>query len=82
MLDAKEKARLSWHCRRGMLELDLILQRFMEHGGIDKLTEQELKSFNLLLSYTDPELFSWLMGHDEPQDEELSTIVAIIRNNN
>ncbi len=81
MLDAKEKARLSWHCRRGMLELDLILQRFME-SGLHKLTKEEIKAFDLLLSCTDPELFSWLMGHEDPQDEELSTIVTIIRNNN
>ena len=81
MLDAKEKARLSWHCRRGMLELDLILQRFME-SGINKLSKEEIKAFDLLLNCTDPELFSWLMGYEDPQDEELSTIVTIIRNNN
>jgi len=61
MLDVREKARLTWHCRRGMLELDLILQRFMD-AKIDELNEQELNSFDLLLNYTDPELFSWLMG--------------------
>lgn len=81
MLDTKEKARLFWHCRRGMLELDLILQHFME-TGFNNLTKEEIKSFDLLLSCTDPELFSWLMGHEDPQDEELSAIVTIIRNNN
>ncbi|MBL7478835.1 succinate dehydrogenase assembly factor 2 [Legionella bononiensis] len=80
MLDAREKARITWHCRRGMLELDLILQRFLEQG-LDLLNENELKSFDLLLSCTDPELFSWLMGHTEPEDTELNEIVTIIRNN-
>ncbi len=81
MLDVKEKAKLAWHCRRGMLELDLILQRFLEQK-VDHLSIQELAAFNSLLSCTDPELFAWLMGHDDPQDKELKEIVTIIRNNN
>lgn len=81
MLDVHERARLTWHCRRGMLELDLLLQHFLEHG-LDKLTAHEVKLFDSLLSCTDPELFAWLMGHDEPVDEELNQIVTIIRNCN
>lgn len=81
MLPSKEKARLAWHCRRGMLELDLILQRFLEHQ-FDHLTEEERDALNQLLNCTDPELFSWFMGHEEPQDEELIKIVSLIRNCN
>lgn len=80
MLKPTDKARLSWHCRRGMLELDLILQRFFERQ-IDSLSEEHIHSFDFLLSSTDPELFAWLMGHEEPQDPRLKEIVAIIRNN-
>ncbi|BCA95499.1 hypothetical protein TUM19329_18600 [Legionella antarctica] len=64
-----------------MLELDLILQRFLQEG-IGKLTDNEIKTFDLLLNSTDPELFAWLMGHEDPQDKELYEIVSIIRNNN
>ena len=78
MLDAREKARLSWHCRRGMLELDLILQDFLQKK-LDQLTIEELELFDSLLSCTDPELFAWLMGHEEPQDTELQSIVRLIR---
>jgi antitoxin CptB len=80
-LNAREKAKLEWNCRRGMLELDLILQRFLERH-LDCLSAQELKAFNSLLCCTDPELFSWLMGHEDPQDKELKEIVTIIRDNN
>lgn len=79
MLDAREKARLAWHCRRGMLELDLILQRFLEQG-LDKLSADELNAFDSLLSCTDPELYAWLMGQMDPEDNELKAIVTIIRN--
>lgn len=78
MLDAREKARLTWHCRRGMLELDLILQRFLEKH-LDQLSEHELERFDALLSCTDPELFAWLMGHQEPELTEFKEIVALIR---
>lgn len=79
MLDAREKARLAWHCRRGMLELDLILQRFLEQG-LDKLSADELNAFDSLLSCTDPELYAWLMGQIDPEDNELKAIVTLIRN--
>lgn len=79
MLDVREKARLAWHCRRGMLELDLILQRFLEQG-LDKLSADELNAFDSLLSCTDPELYAWLMGQLDPEDNELKAIVTIIRN--
>ncbi len=79
MLDAREKARLAWHCRRGMLELDLILQRFLEQG-LDKLSKDEIRAFDSLLSCTDPELYAWLMGQMDPEDNELKAIVTLIRN--
>ncbi|MDR3502572.1 MAG: succinate dehydrogenase assembly factor 2 [Legionella sp.] len=78
-MDAREKARLAWHCRRGMLELDLILQRFLEQG-LDKLSADELNAFDSLLSCTDPELYAWLMGQIDPEDNELKAIVTLIRN--
>lgn len=81
MLDPKEKARLSWHCRRGMLELDLMLQAFLEQQ-IDNLSPSQLKSFDLLLTQIDPLLFAWLMGHEEPQETEFKELVALIRHSN
>lgn len=81
MIDVTERARFVWHCRRGMLELDLILQRFMKHS-FDELSAEEIRKFDALLSCTDPELFAWFMGHESPEDNELLEIVTIIRNKN
>ena len=78
MLDAIEKSRLAWHCRRGMLELDLILQSFL-HLGLDSLDDRQIEAFDALLDNTDPELYAWLMGHEDPHNKELSEIVTIIR---
>lgn len=79
MLDKAKKSRLIWHCRRGMLELDLILGRFI-NTRLDQLNEDQLQQFEALLEYTDPELFAWLMGNEIPPTEELIQIVNSIRN--
>ena len=70
--------RLQWACRRGMLELDLILGNFLRNG-YPTLNEDDKHRFVALLECADPELFAWLMGHAQPEDQELMTIVEIIR---
>ncbi|CAH12687.1 TPA: succinate dehydrogenase assembly factor 2 [Legionella pneumophila] len=77
-MDNREKSRLLWKCRRGMLELDLLLQKFIANE-IDRLTENQLKAFDNLLTHNDPSLYAWLMGHEEPE-KELLEIVSFIRN--
>lgn len=79
MLTKEERARLAWHCRRGMLELDIILTRFFD-AKIDTLDKHQIQQFDALLSNTDPELYSWLMGFAEPPTNELLEIVTTIRN--
>ncbi|KTD36695.1 Antitoxin CptB [Legionella nautarum] len=78
MISSSEKAKLLWHCRRGMLELDLILRRFVENQ-IDQMTPAQINTFEELLHCTDPELFSWFMGHEKPMDKELADFVEFIR---
>lgn len=78
MIDPLKKAKLLWHCRRGMLELDLILLSFAQQQ-IEQMTASQIHAFTELLSCTDPELFSWLMGHEKPDDKELAEIVEFIR---
>jgi len=80
MLSAQEEARLVWNCRRGMLELDLILDNFIKKG-FNLLNTQQISQFTNLLTHTDPELFAWLMGHEEPYNKELAEIVAFVRTN-
>ena len=47
-----EARRLSWRCRRGLLELDIVLQRFSERY-LPTLSQEELSAFDLLLYYPD-----------------------------
>jgi len=71
-------AALIWSCRRGMLELDLILSRFLANG-LALLTSSEREGFARLLTHPDPDLFSWLMGQALPDDAEIIHLVSTIR---
>jgi len=50
----EEVRRLSWRCRRGLLELDIVLQRFAAHYLAD-LTQAELVALDNLLDLPDNE---------------------------
>jgi antitoxin CptB len=78
MIAPERKAKINWHCRRGMLELDLILGRFIKHH-LDSLTEENVSAFEDLLTNTDPDLYAWLMGYETPARKELLDIVTLIR---
>ncbi len=70
--------RLRWQCRRGLLELDLILEAFVDHGYAELAPEQR-QAFVRLLQTPDPILLDWLMGQGSPKDKDLSHVVALVR---
>ena len=71
------KNRLLWASRRGMLELDLILQPFVENT-FDSLPENDQLRFEALLEREDQQLFMWLMKREQPTDPDTQRIVQII----
>jgi len=56
--------RIRWQCRRGLLEMDLILQRFLAED-FDSLTPEDLTLFKELLGEVDTVLLAWVMGQEE-----------------
>ena len=70
--------RLQWACRRGMLELDVLLGNFLKKGYQPISTEQKEK-FVELLSYPDPLLFAWLIKAETPTDQSFAQLIEIIR---
>jgi antitoxin CptB len=60
--------RLRWQCRRGMLELDVILKRFVDQHW--QSLDNELKAeFEILLSCSDQQLQKWLCEGKEAENE-------------
>ena len=80
MSEARDRVneRIRWHCRRGMLELDLVLNAFVERH-LDGLDAQELEVFQAVLAYPDPTLLAVVMGHAEPEDDRERDIVERLR---
>ncbi|TBR37761.1 hypothetical protein CBF23_013790 [Marinomonas agarivorans] len=69
--------RLKWHCRRGMLELDLLLEPFLEEE-FEKLEAADKKRFYQLIQVEDQDMFLWFMQKEVPKDPDLARIVKII----
>lgn len=73
-----ELDRVRWHCRRGMLELDLLLNRFLDRH-LAHLTPDEMARFKEVLDLQDGDLWQLLSGRAEVEDQRLEPIVQMIR---
>ena len=74
-MDGAAHNRLKWKCRRGLLELDLILQSFVEKH----LEEKDVSTLNELLDLQDNDLWDIVSGRSDRYDARLEGIVARIR---
>ncbi len=72
------KNKLRWGCRRGMLELDLLLVDFFDNS-YDDLSMEEKFVFQDLLIEADQTLLGYFMGHEIPEDKEILNVVQKIR---
>ena len=72
------QSQLRWRCRRGMLELDLLLSNFVEME-YNHLSQKEASLFSILLDYQDQELLDLLLGKMESSDAMISRIISKIR---
>ncbi len=70
-------AQLRWACRRGMLELDLLLGHFLEER-YSSLSSEDQAIFNELIKCYDQDLFEWFTGKKQPVDAGLKKMIGII----
>lgn len=78
-VDAAEMRRLRWQCRRGMRELDVMLERYLaQQYPQDDLATREV--FLALLKRQDPEIASWVLGRETPADPATVALVDRLRN--
>ena len=80
-MDTINKSKLRWRCHRGMLELDLILMKFLDEA-FDTLTHEEQMCFEQLLKEPDPDLYAWLMGFQSVNKKDFVKIVDLIKSVN
>jgi len=75
MITREEINRMRWASRRGMLELDLVLEPFVVER-YSALDEADRLRFQQLLRCEDQDLFAWFLRRERPDDEELRAIVS------
>jgi antitoxin CptB len=73
-----EMNRLRWRCRRGLLENDLVLGRFLDAHG-SQLEGERLSAFQALLEYPDDELWGIVSGRSPCRDPALGEVVKLLQ---
>ena len=66
--DPANRARLRWRSRRGLLENDIILTRFLDAHETE-LTDEEVDAFTRLLDLSDNALMDLVLARKEPEGE-------------
>jgi antitoxin CptB len=77
MLAAVEDRRLLWRCRRGMKELDVVLERFA-CAELSTLSADQKQAFEQFLDLPDPVMLRYLLGHETPGVPELARVAQLI----
>jgi len=71
-----EADRIRWQCRRGLLELDLVLSRFLDRH-LQRLSAREVAAFQRLLQYPDNDLWALATGKQAAPDPETASIIKL-----
>jgi antitoxin CptB len=75
--DARSR-RLLWRCRRGLKELDVVLERFATKE-LDGLPAEERELFGRLLELPDPVLVDYLLAGAVAAEPPLARLIGRIR---
>ena len=78
MLEQDRLNRIRWRSRRGMLENDLVLTRFLDTRGA-AMTEDEVAMLDRLLDMSDNELWDLIAGRQEPLEASVRPLLEQLR---
>ena len=77
-MTAGAMGRLMWRCRRGMKELDVLLERYVR-SRLPSASTEEHQALLDLLELPDPVLADYLLGHATATDPVRAALVSAIR---
>lgn len=78
-MEPAEFGKLRWRCvRRALLELDIVLSRFLEER-FPALTDEEQRLFAELADSEDHDLWQWINGQSECGDVRFKPLLAMLR---
>jgi antitoxin CptB len=71
-------SRVRWQCRRGMLELDVLLNQFLDND-YERLSVEQKKVFDNILDYPDQVLYDLLLEKMNTADKAIAEIITMVR---
>ncbi len=74
----REQEKLRWRSRRGLLELDLLLERFLANH-LETMSQEDIKIYDALLKLADKDFLDLVMGEMLPPDKDWETVLGKIR---
>jgi antitoxin CptB len=77
-VDRIRENRLRWQCRRGLLELDLVLARFMDNR-YPSMKAAEVELLTEMLDYPDQDLWDMIIGRLQPVDKRVTPVLEMLR---
>ncbi|NBV28625.1 succinate dehydrogenase assembly factor 2 family protein [bacterium] len=78
--DSKIKALMRWRSRRGMKELDLLLERFVD-SYYNQLNQEQKKIYTNFLDEEDQDLWRWCLNLEKPYNLAYEYILQLIQIN-
>ncbi len=70
--------RIRWRARRGLLENDILLSRFLK-SELTLLSKDDLNTLEQLLRMEDNDLLDVLMGRQSSSEAKVASLIARIR---
>ncbi|MBP3194117.1 MAG: succinate dehydrogenase assembly factor 2 [Cardiobacteriaceae bacterium] len=70
-----EDKRIKWLCRRGMKELDLLMETYFANN-FPKQSDKRQQAFLKLLEYQDPTIVDLLFKRIKDEDEEINNLIS------
>ncbi|MGE8355127.1 MAG: succinate dehydrogenase assembly factor 2 [Microvirgula sp.] len=76
--DREARSKIRWHSRRGLLELDLILTRFLERE-FDQLSDEQIDAYVRVLEHGENDFLDLVNGKFDLEDPACQAIVERLR---
>lgn len=78
-MNEAEQRRLAWRCRRGLLELDIVLQRFV-NGQFSTLSLREQHAFDALLELPDNDFWALISATETAHENgSMHSVITKLR---
>ena len=77
VIDDRALSKLRWRCRRGLLENDLLLERFFTAHG-SRITEAQSEGLQQLMDLPDNDLLDLLLRRTEPVDLDHAGAIEVL----